>query len=343
MPGHEVDSQNPPSTSGKSSSGRLTDTNSNGLFDRFLSRSSSISLSTSKSSKLSMHDGDGVAADPWTIFPPNSNRHRKSSKSSSSGLPLNTPAAGSPHSLDENPSSPGKSPREDLAHATGPIKSIRHKFRRSISDPDDGSQLGSSTLGLANGANSSNPGRGRLGNHSGRSLNPARARSFDVSDNVISDHAGRHTGGDDNEEKQTAEGQYASGTLRKGSLHALQFFLSKAGSKASSWVSSNSNEPRISSARRDRMRREASQAQLQKYDAFADHSGLHQIPHQQSASDLNLLSDADRLEIHFQDTYNFDNIGQFKRVLVLVAIYEALYCLAGTSHISTRTSDFSSP
>jgi hypothetical protein len=111
----------------------------------------------------------------------------------------------------------------------------------------------------------------------------------------------------------------------------LEFFLSKAGSKASSWVSSTSNEPRHdSSARRDNMRREAtSQAQSMRYDAFADHSGLQPLQQPMTTSDSHLLSDADRLEIRFQDTYNFDNIGQFKRVLVLVAIYQSFYCVAG--------------
>ena len=64
-----------------------------------------------------------------------------------------------------------------------------------------------------------------------------------------------------------------------------------------------------------------------RYDAFADHSGFQQ--QQLSTSDSHLLSDADRLEVHFQDTYNRDNVGQFKRVIFLIGLYQSFYTLLG--------------
>lgn len=280
----ELGSDDPPlqGSSGKSSS------DGNG----FLSRSSSISLSTSKSysSKISINEAERTAESNPNIL---TARLRKNSKNSN-----NIPANSSPTAV-SLPAGVSPSPPN-----SGPIKSMRAKFRRSISNPDDGSL----TAGVHN--------------------SPSRAKSFDVAESTAEIPSDQATP----EEKESSQNEqhFLSGSLRKGSLHAIEFFLSRAGSKASSWVSSHSNnEIRLdSSAKREKMKKEASTAQLKKYDAFADHSGLQQTQ-QMSTSESDLLSDADRLEIHFQDTYNHDNIGQFKRVLVLVALYQSCYCIAG--------------
>jgi hypothetical protein len=348
-------------SSGKSSSGRseggvhVSLASGGGLFDRFLSRSSSISLSTSKSysSKISITGSiDGVLGndgDPMTIH-----RQRRTSltqsQSQQQSLPLQQlPSQSSPRQfLRTSPPLPeGLSPAPPSLPSTSPttpmlqMKSLRPKFRRSISDPDT---IPHTVIGKSSGA----------------IFNPSRARSFDMSEGGPSLVVAEGEGGLEDGEGGLGGGggggggggphgglgghstntlQSLSGSLRRGSLHPMEFFLSKAGSKASSWVSSNSNEPRHdSSARRDHQRHEASsQAQAKRYDAFADHSGLQ--PQQQpiTTSDSHLLSDADRLEIHFQDSYNSDNIGQFKRVLVLVAMYQAFYCVAGESESLTPT------
>ncbi len=148
-----------------------------------------------------------------------------------------------------------------------------------------------------------------LNKRKGMLMNNPRARSFDEKNNSQED--------DDVVKVKrrlprsaSSVGGSISQFLRRGSISIASVLLSRAPTRADSWVSSDN----------DTGRRDDLEEDIKKYDALFDRSG-HSRHHSAALSSSATATSAVFMEKGFREENDRGNVDQFRRVLIMLAMY----------------------